>query len=97
MRKLVTLLLLAGTAVVLTSGCGTCANTLWWTPEEGGGRVYGGVRAEWKEIVRRCQSPENTSTAKPSQVVKALASTIEPPAMAMAPANWENRPALSGG
>ena len=31
-----------------------------------------------------------------SEVVKALASTIEPPAMAMAPAICENRPALSG-
>ena len=30
--------------LVIVSGCGTCANTLWLRPEEGGSRIYGGVR-----------------------------------------------------
>ena len=59
----------------------------------------------WRRRETRSASPnaspsvsctENTSSANPSVVVKTLASTIEPPDMAMAPANCENRPAWSG-
>jgi uncharacterized protein YceK len=42
--------------VVMTSGCGTCANTLWFTDDEGGMRVYGGVRADW-EAAHRAAKP----------------------------------------
>jgi uncharacterized protein YceK len=34
----------------MASGCGTFANTVWWTDDEGGKRVYGGVRAELGQI-----------------------------------------------
>lgn len=34
-------------AIALSSaGCGTAANTLWLTPDEGGQRIYGGVRVD---------------------------------------------------
>jgi uncharacterized protein YceK len=45
-------------AAPLCAGCGTCANTLWWSPEEGGMRVYGGVRAH---VERLQESPPNES------------------------------------
>jgi uncharacterized protein YceK len=31
---------------LLGSGCGTVANTVWFIPEEGGKRVYGGVKVD---------------------------------------------------
>lgn len=34
----------------LCSGCGTLCNTVWWAPDEGGGRVYGGTRANIEQI-----------------------------------------------
>jgi uncharacterized protein YceK len=42
----------AGLALLalLTGGCVTAANTVWLTPDEGGKRVYGGVRADLKSI-----------------------------------------------
>src|SRR6516162_1675069 len=37
---------MAAVLVVWLTGCASAANTLWWTPMEGGMRVYGGVRAD---------------------------------------------------
>jgi uncharacterized protein YceK len=36
--------------VLFVSGCGTVANTLWLNDDEGGMRVYGGVRGDWEII-----------------------------------------------
>jgi uncharacterized protein YceK len=46
MARGVLLIALAAVMVPCLSGCGTFCNTVWWIPEEGGMRVYGGVRAE---------------------------------------------------
>jgi uncharacterized protein YceK len=51
------ILLLTLVAATLLSGCGTAANTLWFIPEEGGMRVYGGVRADW-EAAHRSYPPD---------------------------------------
>jgi uncharacterized protein YceK len=32
--------------ILLVSGCGTLCNTVWWIPEEGGERIYGGVQMD---------------------------------------------------
>jgi uncharacterized protein YceK len=45
------------------AGCGTFANTCWFTEDEGGMRVYGGVRADWAvacESVAAEGHPENS-------------------------------------
>jgi uncharacterized protein YceK len=50
---------------VLMSGCGTAANTLWFIPEEGGKRVYGGVQVDanvFQESVRQVSSSEDLPT-----------------------------------
>jgi uncharacterized protein YceK len=54
-RRIVLLLSFAATA--LLSGCGTAANTLWFIPEEGGMRVYGGVRADWESARQSAADP----------------------------------------
>lgn len=35
---------------LLNGGCGTAANTVWLTPDEGGKRAFGGVRADLQSI-----------------------------------------------
>ena len=45
LRRSILAIILAGLPP-LAAGCGTVANTVWFTPEEGGKRVYGGVRAD---------------------------------------------------
>src|SRR5439155_11701128 len=39
------------------SGCGTLMNTAYFTPHEGGERVYGGVRGDWDLAVSRENHP----------------------------------------
>ena len=47
---------LAATIIAMT-GCGTVANTIWLSPEEGGQRVYGGVRADWESLQDAASTP----------------------------------------
>jgi hypothetical protein len=51
MRSRATICLLAG-LVVAPSGCASAANVFWWTPVEGGQRVFGGVRAHVESLRR---------------------------------------------
>jgi uncharacterized protein YceK len=45
-------------ALALSSGgCGTLANTAWFIPEEGGKRVYGGVRADVQSAQQCFETP----------------------------------------
>lgn len=41
----------------LLSGCGTAANVVWFHPNEGGQRVYGGVRGMTEYVVRESCDP----------------------------------------
>jgi uncharacterized protein YceK len=52
-------------------GCGTAANTLWWTPMEGGMRVYGGVRADAEVLCHRFsgESDAGNATGRCKEVV----------------------------
>lgn len=55
-------------AILMVSGCGTAANTLWFTPFEGGMRPYGGVRADAVQVKQYCEdkgtSPGTTSAGQ---------------------------------
>jgi uncharacterized protein YceK len=51
---------------ILTAGCGTWANTCWFTEEEGGMRVFGGVRSDW-EIARESLAPSSGRESSPAQ------------------------------
>lgn len=50
------------TLALLLSGCGTAANTLWWSRDEGGLRVYGGVRAETEKLRQHVADPERADS-----------------------------------
>src|SRR4051812_26255035 len=63
--RLMPVLALGATALVM-SGCGTIANTVWLFPEEGGQRVYGGVRGDW-EIAR--EAATNRSESGPNTLL----------------------------
>jgi uncharacterized protein YceK len=55
MRRATTLAVLAGAAVAALGGCGTFANVCWLPEEEGGKRVYGGVRGDWESAAQAVQ------------------------------------------
>ena len=58
----IAILSLAVVTAALSSGCGTVANTVWLIPEEGGKKVYGGVKADIEMVhdcsVEACQSED---------------------------------------
>ncbi len=62
MRSRAAVCLVAGLAAAL-SGCATAANVFWWIPEEGGARVYGGVRAH-PESLRGTFSSDSSESAE---------------------------------
>lgn len=49
-------------AALVSGGCGTVTNLALFNPEEGGKRVYGGVRADWVGITG---IPSATPSAAP--------------------------------
>lgn len=56
---------------IATSGCGTFANTCWFTDEEGGHRVFGGVRTDWQCACRTLNKGDELE--RPSKAVWLLA------------------------
>lgn len=74
-RSLFQLVSVAVTAVVL-SGCGTVASTLWLSPEEGGQRVYGGVRADC-DIIHDASKPDSSKNTNSGATV--LLSALDMP------------------
>jgi len=48
--------------LVLTSGCGTFCNTVYFHPYEGGKRVYGGVRGDCEAVERLAVAPATHET-----------------------------------
>src|SRR5436190_2124808 len=44
--------------VLFTSGCGTVCNTVWWNPDEGGQRAYGGTRADFQVATSEFANPK---------------------------------------
>jgi uncharacterized protein YceK len=62
-RHLITAFLFAGIPFPM-SGCGTTANILWFTENEGGQRIYGGIRAEtqsFRESIVEPSDPESNN------------------------------------
>jgi hypothetical protein len=47
-------------AALSTAGCGTAANTCWFSRDEGGMRAFGGVQVDWQQL------RENTAKPPPS-------------------------------
>src|SRR4051794_25427740 len=50
------------TLATLAGGCGTFVNTLWFTPDEGGKRAYGGVRADVQYVRQTATEPAEHET-----------------------------------
>jgi uncharacterized protein YceK len=50
------------TGATNSSGCGTVMNTAWFIPQEGGQRVYGGVRLDWSYIAEE-RAPSDSPKA----------------------------------
>jgi uncharacterized protein YceK len=57
----------AGTTLLM-NGCGTTANVLWFNRDEGGMRVYGGVRAEWTVAQESLAAASDPSASSPGPV-----------------------------
>jgi uncharacterized protein YceK len=55
MRWVATLAVVVGTVVSAISGCGTFVNVCWLHEEEGGKRVYGGVRGDLESAAQAVQ------------------------------------------
>jgi uncharacterized protein YceK len=62
-------------------GCGSACNTMWWTPEEGGMRVFGGVRAD-AQVLADAFSP-NTKAGVGDRLGCATLATIDLPLSAV--------------
>ena len=55
-------------ASLLPGGCGAVANTCWFNQDEGGMRVYGGVRGDWEVICESFAAASHPEKNSPNPV-----------------------------
>ena len=63
----------------VSSGCGTMANTAYFTPGEGGKKVYGGVQVDWDVAVKQNESAWVTAAAFADLPLSAIGDTLSLP------------------